>query len=689
MIEEIVKKIKEEKNENIKDKYKETLYEEITYLEGEDLRISCLDKYSYYLTSFGIETIILTFRYPNIIKYLDKYINRLDSDNITNIILELTNNDIFTSLDKYISKLLPKDIIVVIESLEESSRRLMIEKYAKNIFPKNGHNLIKLLKVRPYLSLENPSLSDEILSDEIVNKYGYEFISELLEYDTDASEIVLKYDSIQNWIEYLKSLPIYNTKLLHYGINAYPRMRILIGQVIYNKDKITDKELNNLVTIMKQNNIYRVSSLEELINYKLHRIHMLESKLNESNIEVDTIYKAIFNVYDKDNIVKIYYNYGFNSNLYLNTLLNENVLDKNDILAINYITRLMNAITKKDAYQLFLELKDNDNIPEIDEITSKIEKYINKKFQSSLLDLDNKELPSKEVDGIKVIELNVIEFKILAHSIFGYDPALRDLAPKIVENPSLWNSLEGSSTISTSLIGDTQLKVAEAENSFDKDNEKVVIYGFTKLPDNAILLMGKNDIYTYSGGRILRTGSIENEFMIPEVLEAVSSPKYINEVVLDRKSGNNKEYDNRLQPDCIVCFDNNINDASKKAAKYFNIPIVLIDRKKYKSKEEYYYNKYHNKDIDTFTIEDIKRILYNKIDNIETKYNLILKLLDYSKKNNLITTSEYIKLLNELKVLLSYYLLHIKNGRYTKETAEDNISMNIIDKKLSKVKVYS
>ena len=671
------------------ERYIEALYEEITYLYEEEDRINALEECINYLTSYGIEEIILTFRYENIIKYLEKYIDKLDSDSIANIILELNEKDVIHLLDKYVFKLSSKDLILIIESLPERERRMMMEKYAKNIFPKNGKNLSGLLKVRPYLSLENPSLSDEILSDNIVERYGYEFISELLEYATDASEIVLKYDSIQNWIEYLKSLSIYDTKLLHYGINAYPRMRILIGQVIYNKDKITDKALHNLVTIMKQDNIYRVSSLEELNNYKMHRIHMLESKLNESNIEIDAIYKAIFNLYDKDNIVKIYYNYGFNSNLYLNTLLKENVLDENDILAINYITKLMYTYTKEDAYKLFLELKNNDNIPEIDEITSKIEKYINKKFQSSLLDVENKELSFKEVDGIKVIELNGIDFKILVHSVFGYDPALRDLAPKIIENPSLWNNLEGSSTISTSLIGNTQMKVAETENSFDRDCERVVIYGFTKLPDNAILLMGKNDIYTYSGGRILRTGSIENEFMMPEVLEAVSSPKYINEVVLDRKSSNNKELDNRLQPDCIVCFDNNINDASKKAAKYFNIPIVLIDCKKYKSKEKYYYNKYHNKDIDTFTIEDIKRILYGKIDNIETKYDLVLKLLEYSKKKEIITVSEYISLLNELKRLLAYYLVHIKVAKYTDETAEDNISVNIIDKKLSKVKVYS
>lgn len=662
MTEDIINKIKEEKNKNIKRKYKEALYEEIIYLDSEDLRIQALEKYINYLTSYGIEEIISTFRYENIIKYLEKYI----------------------------SKLVPKDIVLVIESLPEYERRKMMEKYAKNIFPKNGKNLSNLLKIRPYLSLENPSLSDEILSDNIVEKYGYDFISELLEYDTDASEIVLKYDDklLIEWIKYLKSLPIYDTKLLHYGINSYSRMRILIGKVIY-RDKLTDKELHNLVTIMKQNNVYRVSSLEELNDYKLHRINILSDKLEESNIEIDAVYKAIFNVYDKDNIVKIYYNYGFYSNLYLNTLVDEKVLDKNDLLAISYITKLMYTYTKKGTYELFMELKDNDNIPEIDEITSKIEKHINKKFQNSLLDLDNKELPSKEIDGIKVIELNGMDFKILVHSVFGYDPALRDLADKIINDPSLWNSLEGASTISTSLIGDTQLKVAEPDYYFNSDSGKLVFYGFNKLPNNAIILMGKNDIYTYSGGRILRTGSVENEFMTPEVLEAVSSPKYINEVVLDRKCGKNKEHDNRIQPNCIICFDNEINNASKKAAKYFNVPIVLIDRKKYKLKEEYYYNKYHSEDIDTFTLEDIKRIIYNKKDNVETKYDLILKLLETAVEKKIINDEEYIFLLNELKRLLSYYLLHIKTGKYNDETAEDDISINIIDKKLSKVKVYS
>ena len=241
----------------------------------------------------------------------------------------------------------------------------------------------------------------------------------------------------------------------------------------------------------------------------------------------------------------------------------------------------------------------------------------------------------------------------------------------------------------TSLIGNTQMKVAEPDDLFPQDDEKIVFYGFSKLPDNAIILMGKNDIYTYSGGRILRTGSIANEFMTPEVLEAVSSPKYINEVVLDRKSGNNKEYDNRIQPDCIICFDNRINNASKKAAKYFNVPIVLIDRKKYKLKEQFYYNKYHSKDIDKFDVEDIKRVLYSKIDNIETKYDLILELLDYSMENKIITNDDYIRLLKELKRLLSYYLLHIRKNNIKDETAEDDISINIIDKKLSKVKVYS
>ena len=64
-------------------------------------------------------------------------------------------------------------------------------------------------------------------------------------------------------------------------------------------------------------------------------------------------------------------------------------------------------------------------------------------------------------------------------------------------------------------------------------SESAVYYGFNDISEQSLMLMGRRDIYVEHGGRKLEPTSRLNEYMIPDVLQSLSTS--YNEVALDRK----------------------------------------------------------------------------------------------------------------------------------------------------------
>lgn len=535
----------------------------------------------------------------------------------------------------------------------------------------------KLIDYRPETDFNNPALSLDLLSDEIVKKLGYDFISAILEYNSGAHNIVIrniKDPIFEEWIHYIENLPIYNKKLLHFAILSYPYSQELVEELVTSSVILNENQLQNLYEILVQRNKYEVYDIDTLTDYDVHRSLALENKIKDGksiNSVKDGILEVLFNV-ELSHAESIFKVYGLNSKSFIDNLLDEGVLDINDKAAIEIVREIMNENDINKLRDTFENSIKRGNIISLVELEQKLKLYFGKSFKDSLFQADGVEklgIKYSEIDGlqdiklldvngreitnedkIQVVELEGIDFKLLIHKIHNYDPKFASLATRIINDPSLWNKLEGASTLSTSMISSTHMSCVGHGSS------SAVYYGFNDISSSSLWLMGRSDIYVEHGGRKLEPTSHRNEFMIPDILQLVSTS--YNEVALDRKSSEHLDFDRRIQPTCIICFDGNINDDSKRAAQYFDIPIYMIHRQKYREHNQSLTEMYNNGTIDSMTTVDVRQILCSKDGNLTDRYQLLLNLCDKALDENFITSDDYVELLKEGRRIITHFSTH-------------------------------
>lgn len=211
-------------------------------------------------------------------------------------------------------------------------------------------------------------------------------------------------------------------------------------------------------------------------------------------------------------------------------------------------------------------------------------------------------LPYKEITGVKIYDAGV-DFKMIVTAIGAYQS---DFGNK--ENYSeYWNSPTiRSHGNCCSLIGNTNLAMADVKN---------VIFGFSTMSDNMLLLSGSSDINStiYSREFNFIAHGLQKYMDATSMLNNTRGD--YNELVYERRdlSSNPKFY--KKNPDYIVFFEEYENydemlekykdkpkqlqylkkqkelqdkfwQESLKAAKNFGIPIVIINREKV-AKSEY------------------------------------------------------------------------------------------------------
>lgn len=218
--------------------------------------------------------------------------------------------------------------------------------------------------------------------------------------------------------------------------------------------------------------------------------------------------------------------------------------------------------------------------------------------------------------NIDVYELNGQPFTMLVHNVISNSMSSNnDIAEKILENPRLFNEINGGNNfISTSLISDKAMITYGVSDSrgtsitfgFDNVPPENIKYTFIgdagtnrKLDGNSNLNMRDQGV----SSNINTVGLVDDIITkTAEINNRTSAPhgKY-NEILLKRVNENE-----RLKPSYIVCFDR-INDIELKAASELNIPIYLIDRKYYYSYVERMQK--HGLDITIAESEDFARTL--------------------------------------------------------------------------------
>lgn len=539
-----------------------------------------------------------------------------------------------------------------------------LNKYFENLF-----------KIKPSLCIDSPCLNGKLFNNVVIEKYGYDLLFDLVKYNSGAHRIVI--NSIENndellekWILYVKRLPIYSDKLLHYAILSYEQSKNLINNLINNYIYLDEKQLNNLNKILIERNKYSVQNMDDLNNYEKYRNFMSEEKIDIGNINTirDGLLENIFNVSLRE-MNRIFVSYGLYSKDYVDKYLSE-CINNEDIELLDTIRDVYTIESLELLKKKFRELKGNKkrNITLYD-VEDKIKKYYGKKLKESLFKYNNdnhsgvnvskisgleisnmrniNNKPMTSVDKIEVIDLEGIDFKILVHALIPSESNIKDYNDLVLENPSLWNKIDKNCPITTNMISNIHL------GCLGYGEKGIVYYGFNEISDYSLMLMSKRDLLLEHNGHELRETSINNGFMFSDLLQATSTS--YNEILLDRTSSDSSNYEHRLQPNFIVCFDGYVSELSRRAAQYFDVPIYMIDRKKYRENNKNMMEKYQDEENKSLDTADVSNILYSKELNMDKRYDLFLRLSEKSYNRGKINKELYLQLLEEAEnIMLSY-----------------------------------
>ena len=537
----------------------------------------------------------------------------------------------------------------------------------------------KLIKVRPELDVYSPTLNGKLLSKDVINTYGYDVILDIIEYNTGAHNVVIDAISnndelLPNWIKYLKKLPIYNKEILHSSIINYEVSRNLINELVSDDIELDENQLFNLKKLFIDNNKYTVQKVKDLTNYSDYRNKIIKEKLNSSNINVvrDGIFETLFNS-SLSEVNRIFTEYGLQLTEFVERyLIDENILSIEEEAVIEIIREVY---LEDDIEVLKENFKDIQKIGDIKDslefLENKVKRYYGEKLNSCLFDNDvdtDKGISYSTINGIEVsgmtdingdyikvnseidiVNLEGIPFNLLVYSQPKVYDKFKNYSMEVIENPSRWNKLKNS-PILMNLISDRYL------GCVDHCDKAAVYYGFNHINPSAIEFMSRRDAIVEHKASDLSPYGSHSEYMLPDVLQTVSSS--YNIIGIKANSGTNSKYNHRIQPDCIVCFDNNISNDSKKAAQYYNIPIYVINRDKYDRQNELLHTKYIEEEVSSIEIEDVKEIFSLRNIDMVTRYDIFSKLASKGMEEKKLNSKKYKSLIEESERVLLAYATH-------------------------------
>lgn len=494
-------------------------------------------------------------------------------------------------------------------------------------------NIEILKKYRPELNLERtPNINLQMLEDKILNKYGYQTIADIFEYNTNAYKQILLHandNEVVNWINYMKNNNMYSRKLLHYTLCSFDEINDLLIELPKKNISLNDKQKKILYEIAKDKNAEQINSVEELLNYENIKKEKFFSILENSNSDIrNTFQLGDDNQFFDERMIINFYSKFLTNNEINSLLFLKRFIDKN-------ISGLKSNVQNIDLDLIFSYKSAID----------KIKKYYSKKMSESLIDLDTLKhgdgVIISSVDGendkVKVIEMDGKDISILGTQISNPTQA-GQYFKSLHNNLSMWNNQEGTSSISTSYYNNYM-----SFRGIDLASSNLVL-GFTKIPDDSVFGMYYGDAHTRAGVNILDPGSAY-KCNLPNVFSKKTDSTQHNEVALYRKSNSIDENGGRLQPSCILVDDKSqITPQKIHAAEYFKVPIVVLNTAKYIQRNEENYKKYKSLDIESFSEKDINNILYYNAITIDESYELINRLIEYSLSKEIIDNEKYIEL---------------------------------------------
>ena len=292
-------------------------------------------------------------------------------------------------------------------------------------------------------------------------------------------------------------------------------------------------------------------------------------------------------------------------------------------------------------------------IEDIEEVKTRIAQMYSQTYHMEMIDLSDPSLLRENIDGIQVIKLTGQPFFIDMHRVFNFDFSKTGVAQGIIEHAENWTAIEGNTTISTTGISDKKIagifgpmrtseymmeKIQpEEEQEYKKrviqekrdifEGKKLsqidrhaLFFGFTSIECNGIVKMDSLDIMAEHGFRKINYRTTSCRMRGTEDLLYWTSPDYWNEILRRRKITDINQVEelrkqgksDRVMHDCIICFDENINEESQKAARELGLPILMIDRQLYLDRNKERLEEARKSFAQTSSTESIKEIFYRQ-----------------------------------------------------------------------------
>lgn len=494
--------------------------------------------------------------------------------------------------------------------------------------------------------LDEYPLADLAGRSRIINAYaqgkdailGKEYFADLVLYNCDADYVfgaAIDNERLEKIHQRLDTLSRFNlfdgdrARMVNYAVLAdrFGRAGQLFDELA-GVDELDETARDSLNIVLRTCNRYDIRTVEELENYRAVIAERATSDLVSDDVRDACGAISFIMLPDLD---------GYDLSCFdLNALGRRHIFSPDDVATINLYRRISptnfgleydgrldkyfpaDESKKEEIYNgkatekllqiiagspLCVPVEDESGVAKItkvegavSDLINKLHRYIIDDWNKSLIDLDatgegieHLVIEEDSPDGaVEVVKLTGAPFKMLSHTIYG-----RYLHPDIfralINDPSIWNTAQGSATISTSCIDERHYSNYLRAGS---DEAPRVLLGFNHIQPGGIVAMAPNDGYLRGSLKLEMGGVLFTT--CDELMRKFDRVKHLhdkfyryNEVGLSRMSNEPGARNGRLQPSHIIVHGSgidDINENSKKFARYFDVPITLIDDEAYRKK---------------------------------------------------------------------------------------------------------
>jgi hypothetical protein len=172
---------------------------------------------------------------------------------------------------------------------------------------------------------------------------------------------------------------------------------------------------------------------------------------------------------------------------------------------------------------------------------------------------------AQKQEGVDVVTFRGESFAMLVSALGAYSHGDEvDFRPK----------KDGSKTLATSLITD------EFMGHYSRQDQELVLLGYTQIPDDSLYLCGPQDLCSLrDDGTYQRRERFMGVNYMPTRQMARQTSSTYNEYAMLRTNSQGED----ILPTCVISFDSEIDEKSIEFAKKHNLPVVVIDWKEYRN----------------------------------------------------------------------------------------------------------